>query len=717
MLAPILNDFKKGLSRENKLIVSKRSKKKESVGNKAVVPTPTIGPVTAFLREPVVHLLIIIVLGALIYSNTFNVPFTFDDEYVVTDNSQIKDLRNFINPLSGNRSLGFLTFALNYKIHALHVTGYHVVNLLIHLMNSLLVYLLTLFTFRTPYAPDRIKKPDTFRFSSAEGWLALFTTLLFASHPIQTQAVTYISQRFASLATLFYLFSLVMYIKARDFWSSGPVGYAFYVAAIFASVLAMRTKEIAFTLPVIVILYEVMFFKGDMKRRFLYLLPFLLTMSIIPLTMMGSQGPVADFSGIDQLTRSAGVESVSRGDYLNTQFRVIVTYIRLLFFPVNQNLDYDYPIYRSFFNPEVWVSFLFLFSFFALGVYLFYTSFRKDKGNVFWLRVVSFGIFWFFVSLSVESSIIPIADVIYEHRLYLPSVGFFMAFISFMAFMRARLADRARVFDQMFIPVLVIVVAGLSMAAYARNMVWRDEITLWEDVVRKSPNKVRAYHNLGLLYGHQSRKDRFDKAITLYQEAIKREPGFADAHNNLGLTYYDQGHFDDAIKEISTALTLRPSYADAHNNLGLVYSAQGRFDDAIKEYKTAIRYRPDFAKAHNNLSILYQKQNRLDEAFQEIQAALKYNPDYSEAHNNLGVLYLKQSRFDDAIKEIEKALTNKPDYVDAYYNLGTAYRKMGKFDEAYKQYQIVLRIDPANEDAYYNIGLLRQNIKDLNTAN
>ena len=228
-----------------------------------------------------------------------------------------------------------------------------------------------------------------------------------------------------------------MYIKARGLDSSKKAGYLFYAMSIISTILAMRTKEIAFTLPVMIILYEWMFFKGDVRKRLLYIFPFLLTMLIIPLTLMGFKGSPDGVIGVDELTRIAGI-GLSRWDYLITEFRVIVTYIRLLFFPINQNLDYDYPIYRTFLNPEVLLSFLFLLALFGLGAYLFYVSTRTEKGNRLWLRMVSFGIFWFFVTLSVESSIIPIVDVIYEHRLYLPSVGFFLAFMSGMVFIREK---------------------------------------------------------------------------------------------------------------------------------------------------------------------------------------------------------------------------------------------------------------------------------------
>ena len=253
------------------------------------MPTGSV-KAAAFFRKPVVHILIIVILGILIYSNTFNAPFVFDDTDSIVNNPAIRDVRHMIDPqnMYGNRYVGFLTFALNYNMHGLNVVGYHIFNLFIHLLNALFVYWLIILTFRTPYVSACLQK-DVLKTSDFYRWIPLFTALLFVSHPIQTQAVTYIVQRFASLATLFYLVSLVMYIKARGSDPSKRARYAFYAASIISAVLAMRTKEIAFTLPVMVFLYEFMFFRGDIKKRMLYLLLLLLTMFIIPLSMIVTQ--------------------------------------------------------------------------------------------------------------------------------------------------------------------------------------------------------------------------------------------------------------------------------------------------------------------------------------------------------------------------------------------------------------------------------------------
>jgi hypothetical protein len=365
-------------------------------------------------------LLLIILLGAIVYSNTLKASWHFDDSVVITENWALRDLGGRISDVfKGNRGVGYLSFALNYQFNKLNVTGYHIVNIAIHIMNALLVYCLVLLTMKTPaMAKNRLVSHSRF--------IALASGLIFVAHPIQTQAVTYIAQRFTSLATFFYVLSLVLFIQARlktvqgkSFFS--PLHLVCYCVSLLSAYCAMHTKEISFTLPVVIILYDLFFIDSSSAswgKRFVYLIPFILTLAIIPINTLdlfgkGGAKPLGDVIGeIREQVQETPL--ISRGDYLLTQFNVIVTYIRLLFLPMNQNLDYDYPIARTLFQSSTFVSFVFLLALFLLAVYLLIKGYR----------LISFAIFWFFITLSIESSIIPIRDVIYEHRVYLPSVGF-----------------------------------------------------------------------------------------------------------------------------------------------------------------------------------------------------------------------------------------------------------------------------------------------------
>lgn len=566
-----------------------------------------------FYRKPVFHILFIVLIGILSYSNTFNVPFIFDDKPLIVENPGIKSLQYFSDTekakeaglygLLMSRFTGYLTFAVNYKIHGLDVRGYHVFNLTVHIINAILVYRLVLLTFTTPYFlrimqfSNSPARPLLSKKAQMGIFTATFSALFFAAHPIQTEAVTYIWQRVTSLAALFYLLSLVMYIKFRraEETPNSKRRYFFYLSSVFSAVFSMKAKEIAFTLPVIITLYEFIFFDGKFKRRILCLVPLILTMLIIPLSVMGK--PTGDL--ISDVSDATRVDTdISRADYLFTQFRVIVTYIRLLLIPVRQNIDYDYPVSHSFLEAGVFLSFLFLCSMAALGARLLYRSrvsiFSLTAANpaaAAYFRLVSFGIFWCFITLSVESSVIPIVDLIFEHRVYLPSIGFFMALTSAIGAGMERWGGGAYA-KKTAVYVMLAAVLALSGAAYARNSVWQDGVRLWSNAVEGSPNKPRPHYSLGAAFMDQGRTD---EAVNEYKTAIRLKPDYAEAHYNLGVAYIAQGRLDEAINEYEISVRLKPDYADAHNNLGLAYMDKGRFGDALREFRILLMISPKHA--------------------------------------------------------------------------------------------------------------------------
>jgi len=592
---------------------------------------------------------ILCLLATLIYSNTFSSSFHFDDNTRIVDNPEIKHLSNFLD-FSGNRYVGYLSFALNYHFGGLNVFGYHLVNLLIHITNGFLVYLLVLFLFKTPPMqtfPSAQSSPSSLLGNPT--WIAFGAALLFVVHPIQTQAVTYIVQRFASLATLFYLLAVVLYLKWRLMQTGERYRFLWYMGALISTILGMKTKEITFTLPFILVLIEFVFFGLPLRKRWLSLIPFLMTLSIIPLSLPSLEG------GFAQPT-----EKISRIDYLFTQFRVIVTYLRLLVFPVNQNLDYEYTIYHSLFQTEVLLSFLFLFSLFAISVYLCFSR-RTVPLN---LRLVGFGFLWFFVTISIESSIVPLGRVLFEHRLYLPSVGFLFA----GSVVLLGGSYRRQIFGGSIVGVMVLI---LCIATYQRNLIWKDEISLWSDVVKKSPNNSLGHNNLGMALGLQG---KIVEAVTHYKQALKIRPSYGDAHNNLGVALASQGSFEQAMTHYKMALKFNSGLVDAHNNLGVALASQGKREEAINHYHQALGIKPDFAKAHNNLGIAFDDQGQYEKAVFHLSQAVRFKSDYAKAHNNLGVVYLKVGQVNEAIKEFKIAIDLDPRFSGAKKNLERAVR-------------------------------------------
>ena len=574
-------------------------------------------------NKTIFHLIFIAVISLIAYSNTFEAAFHFDDDHYIIKNSGIRDLNNFIQVLSSadfdlpykrtfkSRYIGFLTFALNYRIHGLNVAGYHYVNLFVHICTSLLLYFFILLTFNTPSLANSAIKDYAKH-------IALLTSLLFACHPLQTQAVTYIWQRVTSLCTMFYMLSLVAYIKWRLLQGAksrlpapGPAIY--YLLSLASAILAIKTKEIAFMLPVMLTLYEMIFFEGKMKKRLLYLIPFIMTMLIIPLTLLNIDKPIGEM--ISDAGTIRGTTQLPRGEYLLAEFRVLVTYLRLIFLPVNQNLDYDYSRYFSFFNIEVFSSFVFLALIFGLSIYILF-RYRDSVPNT---RIISFGIIWFFINLMIESSIIPLYNVIFEHRMYLPSIGVFSA-LTIAIFM---LINRWRAYARVITVMLIVIIIVLTGATYARNSVWKDELTLYQDVVNKSPNKASSYSNLGNAY---ESKGLLDKAIEQYLVAIKIKHNYHLAFYNLGNAYASKGIIDMAITQYLMAVKLKPDFSKAQHNLGAAYHVKGLPDKAIEQYLVAIKIKHNYPRAHYNLGVAYKSQGNFELAIKEYNKALRLRP-------------------------------------------------------------------------------------------
>jgi tetratricopeptide (TPR) repeat protein len=632
----------------------------------------------------------------MVYSNTFSASFHLDDHHTIETNAVIKDLGYFIDPSRAegalghqyptfkNRFIAYLTYALNYRAHGLDVTGYHVVNITVHLLNALLVYLLTALTLRTP-------RLEGSALSGKGGQIALLTAMLFVSHPLQTQAVTYIVQRSAALATTFYLASIIAYARSR---LSGRQGarYALCLISIIFAALAMKTKEMSFTLPLSAALYELLFFTGPAKKRASCLLPLSLTMLIIPLTLLNLGRPVGEMLGdIGEISRS--YSALPRLDYFLTELRVVVTYFRLLALPVNQNLFYDYPVYRSFLEPGLVFSFLFLASLLTLGLYLLRRSRRRPE-----LRLVTFGILWFFLTLSVESSVIPIWHVIFEHRAYLPSVGVFMALSagSFLALATIQ-GERAR---RGALALLIFLPLVLGLAAYERNRTWKSETTLWEDVVGKAPNRGFGRHNLGAAYRLSG---RYGEAIEQYQRALSLNPNITETYHGLGLAYWSRGLYKDAIKTFTLYLQFRPDHPETYYALGVLFFTKGELDPAAENFQRAIRLRPGFAEAHNSLGSVYGTRGLTGKAIGHFQEAIRLSPGHADAHKNLGLAYLTEGRLEEAIGALRISIQYDPDNLEPHFTLGLAYERKGLLEEAASEYRKALALDPNFHPARRNL--------------
>lgn len=588
----------------------------------------------------VISFLLIIAVTALSYSNSFFSPFVFDDDAYIVKNPWIFDLSNFWRP-NGTRYFSYLSFAINYHFGALNVFGYHLVNFMVHALNAVLVYLLISLTLETSRIKPLLENGSA-RFA------ALFPALIFAAHPVQTQAVTYITQRFTSLAVLFYLLSLVFFVRWRLSGGSGTPFRAFlYLTALIFAAISQMTKEISFTLPVIIVLYDLIFFEKEKISRKYYLIPFFLCFLIIPINLFLIENNIGIAEQVRKM-QTEELEMLSSQTYLLTQFRVIVTYMRLLVLPVNQNLDYEYPLLHSITEPQALLSLIFILAIIGTAIYLLRRSYRTNNG---YLTVAAFGIFWFFITLSIESSIIPIKDVIFEQRLYLPSIGL-LASLCFLYFNFAETArKRFALKNRHIIAPLAVAVISLGIVTFLRNSVWESKLSLTTDIAKKSPNKARSHTNLGIAYAEGGQTG---EAISEFKEALRLEPGQPLILINLAVLYHRQGNIAESIMEFKKTLNLDQDNKEAHNYLGKIYMQSGQIDEAIQEFKEVSRIDPGDPENHNNLGVAYHQKGLTDEAIKEYLEALRDQPEKAETYFNLGVAYMAKGLNGQAIANYQK---------------------------------------------------------------
>lgn len=526
------------------------------------VPLPTtLAPQARKRPAPAWHLPLLLLAPVAVYANALSVPFVLDDDTSIVTNPGLATWA--ASPVeSASRRIAYLSFKLNYALGGLDPFGYHVVNVAIHVLTGLAVYAL----IRRLLSLGSAEAGDDARGDAA----ALAGALLFALHPVQTQAVTYVVQRIASLATMFYATAMLLYTVGRT-TRSGRVRLASLLGALVAAAAAMRTKEISFTLPFAILLLEFSFFPASRRRRAALALASCLLLAIIPLTYASR--------GLTMTSTTLAGSQASRLEYAATQPGVVVRYLAMLAWPVGQNIDHDVPLERDFRSPKVILPLGLLLALAAGSAALLLRARRHG------LRLAGAGGLLFFLGLSVESSIIPIADVMFEHRLYLPMVG---VAVGVAGALHAAAGSGPRAARRLAIATGVWL-AALGAATVARNHVWRDPVTLWSDAAEKSPGKARPHFNLG-----EALRARGDLAgaSRAWSRAIEIDPSHSYAANQLGSVELMRGDLAAAERWYRRAAAGTPVNAEAYYNLALVLDSSGRPGEAMEYYRRFVAKAP-----------------------------------------------------------------------------------------------------------------------------
>lgn len=568
--------------------------------------------------KSVIFIILIIILGFTIYLNSLGGAFIWDDFRLVKGNIYIKNWPGLTQVFTKNicagigasssfyRPLQIATYTVDYSLWKLDARGYHLANILLHLLAAL-----TLYWFINILFNHRI--------------LALFSSLLFISHPVHAEVVSYISGRADSLVTIFILISFIFYLK---FLQTKRI--AAWIMMMLSFIFALLSRENALIFPVLLILYHYTFKK---KLEIKQLLPLL------------------GIAGLYIALRLIFMNTVLYDTPAETTFiqrlpgflAALTNYVRILFLPLNLHMEYG-NISFSFLSPEVILGF-------CIILFLLICVLRSRNSNY----LVFFSISWFVIALLPVSNLYPINSYMAEHWLYLPSIGFFIILGKLFTF----LYERGK-FRFMALSLLICLLSAYSYLTIKQNSYWRTELSFFKRTLAYAPWSARVYYGLGNVFCDAGNNAQ---GIKMYLRAIQINPRYAEAYSSIGNTYISLGRNEEGVKYCRIALGLNNCLPAAYYNLGNAYHNLGQKDKSIEMIEQSIKLNPVYVEAYNNLAAEYAETGNIDEAIKLWNKCVKLNPDFAAAHFNLSVFYFKRKEYDSAIKHCDRvmALGNQVD--------------------------------------------------------
>jgi tetratricopeptide (TPR) repeat protein len=616
---------------------------------------------TNILKKTYTQILILIIATLATYIHTLDVPFYLDDFSSIQENPIISHWQGTFFEIWNTyklRVVGYLTFALNYQIHQFQVYGYHLINILIHLLTGIAIFALVRGLIATPALNNQTKT-----------WLPIIVALIFLLNPLQIQAVTYIVQRLASLAALFYIAAMASYIQAR----LNPqllTKLIWTLTCITFATLAFFTKQNTVTLPIALLLLELTFFPGHIRRIILTITTALIA-SFIIWYIIATTFNLDPFSLKSLEVLSRETTNISRYAYFATQTKVLWTYISLFFWPISSHIDYAYPISQGFFigtehynwlarimhSQEFWA----LIGHITLLIIAAY-NLRKRP-------LIAFSIFFYYLAHGIESSIIPIKDIIFEHRTYLPNLG--LAILS-AYFLVVKLPQYSRIIPIITIAIILI----LGTLTWKRNQMWREPVALWQHNVEQSPKKKRAWNILGKHLVQQGKLEQrqgkikqskisFNKAIKALQRSIHKQKGKSvsitpETALNLIVAYKSLRQYNNALMWVNNSLSQRHKLGKLNHakfliNKGNIYfeiarenhkknhniKAQQYYLIAKKYYQQSLKIDKHNLKAQINLGNIFVVTGQIKKAISTYEQVLKINPSNYRVKNYLKILKKK----------------------------------------------------------------------------
>jgi protein O-mannosyl-transferase len=566
--------------------------------------------------------ILIVLAGALVYGHTLGVPFYLDDFSSIFENPIIygggglSEMWQYA-PL---RVVGYVTFAFNFQLNHTQPAGYHLVNILIHILAGLSLFVLIRGLLRTPVMLRG-------RSEKTLSLLPLFVALLFVVHPMQTQAVTYVVQRLSSLAALWVIVSLAFYVYGRVVQSGGLKFLLFFLSLIFA-ILGFLTKQNTFVIPLLIIAVEIVFFSATVSRMVwsVFVAGMAALLLWIVLASFIGYEPFS-FVSLDAHTRET--KDISRVTYFLTQTHVLWAYIKLFFWPVGLHLEHDVNLVETIFTWKTVIAF----AGHLLVIFLAVLSGRR-------FPIFCFGILFYYICHLIESSFIPIRDVMFEHRAYLPNAGLCLSSGWLLVSLSGKKNTIKIVVTLLSTAILVI----CGTLAWQRNEIWRDPITLWHDSAINTPNKARPWNEYGK---HLLQQGKTEEAITVFQDTVERIHGKnvsagtvmeETAAINLVIALEKSGQPKAALQVADDFLKRKAKPLNKSKiltNKGNLLFRLNRLDEAELSYRQAIAIFKNNLTTMNNLAVLLMAQGRLDEAEEVLGVALSIDPKFEASRSLL----------------------------------------------------------------------------------
>lgn len=560
------------------------------------------------------------------YAPSLRAPFILDDQIKIERNPDIRSLRGIPGTLifrydphrrsydrnDPSRPLTYFSFMLNYHFGGLNTFGWHLVNTLLHLCNSVLIFFIAASLLRSAGA-------------SHATHAAMFGALFFALHPVNAAAVSYIFSRSDLLATMFVLLGIGAFM--RGLRGHSTVGYA---TATICHVLALASKQSAVVFPALVGILDLLHPARDPDSR----------RSVFPMAAHLAQwgvfvGYIAFrllyLGGVGDLE---AVRTVSPAAYALSQPYAVLRYLQMIAIPVGLSIDHQIAMPVSAADLRVMAGSGVILAV-AVSAYLLWQRRRHPVS-----RAYLFALVWLFLSLSPTSSIFPTTSAIVENRLYLAGLG--IAFAAAMAVSAlTRLTERRGTTSSRWVRtatpvVLVAILAGLGWGLYRRNMLFREPLRLWLDVLAQYPNHSRAHNTVATIYFEQMGKTA--EALHHFQEAVRLNPGNAEAHNNIANIHYLNKRYAEAVESYRRSIAADPNFTGARKNLAVTYYVTGNVELAIEQLLAAREINPRDPETRFKLAYMYRKKGYTELARTELQVAVQLDPGKQEYREALASL-------------------------------------------------------------------------------